>query len=236
MLIPFVVALQLHAAASPWKVLERTTIAWRAGAASYEVLLEERAAGGDTEQVHRIRVRVPGRKDFTVDDDQGPGPYVPVREALRVGNRALIPRTLGDSARTLVLPVRGAGGSTIFAVFGWAYASDPGEMTLIGFDATGYPRLLFRKEFDLTDVTDLDRDGTPEIVGKPSLSQTYGKCSATYDPYAVYRVAGGEARYDLALSRRYNEAHYVWAGAEASEEIEVVRCKPGKLRAVRHKR
>jgi len=142
---------------------------------------------------------------------------------------------MGDSARTLVLPVRGTGGSAIFAVFGWGYASDPGEMTLIGFDATGYPRLLFRKEFLLVNVTDLDGDGTPEIIGLPTLTEHVGKCSTSYDPYAVHRMSGGTPRYDLALSQRYNEAHYVWAGAKARADIAVVKCKPGKFRAVPYK-
>jgi hypothetical protein len=236
MLIPLIVALQLQAAAPAWKVIDRTTIAWRAGATPYEVLIEERAAPTpDADTMARVRVRVPGRKDFIVVDDRGPGPYVPAREALRYANHALIPPTLRDSVRVLVLPLRGTGSTTVFALFGYAYASDPGELTLVGFDATGYPRLLFQKEFDLTDVTDLDGDGTPEIVGRPSVPQAFSQCSATYDPYAVYRLSKGEPRYDLALSRRYNEKHYVWAGAKASEEIEVDHCTPGKYRAVRHK-
>ena len=116
------------------------------------------------------------------------------------------------------------------AVFGWPDGSDPYGLTLVGFDSTGYPRLLFRQEFELVDVTDLDGDGAPELVGRPSIPQAYGKCSATYDPYAVYRLSAGKPRYDEALSRRYNEAHYVWAGAKASERIEVDQCSPGKYR------
>ncbi len=235
MLLPLFVALQLHAAAPAWKVLDHNAIAWRAGAKPYEVLLEEQVVVGDADPLHRIRVRVPGRKDFTVVDDRGPGPYVPVREALDGGNKALVPPTLGDSARVLVLPLRGAGGTAVFAVFGWAYASDPTELTLVGFDAAGYPRVLFRGDFLLTDVTDLDGDGVPEIVGLPSLREMTGKCSTTYDPYAVYHVSNGTAQYDLALSKRYNEAHFAWAGPKASEKIEVRGCEPGPYHAVRRR-
>ena len=235
MLIPFVVALQLHAAAPAWKVIDRAAVAWRSGATPYEVLVEEQVVTSpDANWNFRVRVRVPGRKDFTVVDDRGLGPFLAVREALKFTNKALIPRTLGDSARVLVLPLHGPGATTVFALFGSGEGSDPQQLTLVGFDATGYPRLLFRGEFDLADVTDLDGDGTPEIVGKPSLSQAYGKCSATYDPFAVYRLAAGKPRYDLALSRKYNEAHYVWAGPKMSEEIEVKTCPPGKYRVVRH--
>jgi len=235
MLIPLVVALQLHAAAPTWKVIDHAAVAWRSGATPYEVLVEEKAAASsDADTMQRVRVRVPGRKDFTVVDDRGPAPFVPVRDAAMGAPKALIPRSLPDSARVLVLPLHGAGGTTVFALFGWAYASDPGQLTLVGFDSTGYPRLLFREEFDLADVTDLDGDGTPEIVGKPSLSEHTGECTTTYDPFAVYRLSAGKARYDLALSKKYNEAHYVWAGPKMSEKIEVKTCPPGKYRLIRH--
>ena len=238
MFIPLVVALQLHAAAPAWKVIDRAAIAWRRGATPYEVLVEEQVtASADLDEMpsNRVRVRVPGRKDFTVADDRGPAPYLPVHDAGRGAPKALIPRTLPDSARVLVLPLHGAGGTTVFALFGWAYASDPGQLTLVGFDSTGYPRVLFREEFDLADVRDLDGDGTPEIVGKPSLSQSSGECATTYDPFAVYRLSAGKVRYDLALSKKYNEAHYVWAGPKMSEKIEVRTCPPGTYRVVRHK-
>jgi hypothetical protein len=228
-------ALQLHAAAvSPWKILDRTSIAWRAGATPYEVLLEESVPPRDSDPDHRIRIRVPGRPDFVIVDGRGPGPYLAVREALKFGDHRLISSTLPDSARVLPLPLRGPGGTAVVAVFGWAYASDPEELTLIGFDPKGYPYKLFRGEFALQTVADLDGDGMPEVVGRPTIPQAYGKCSATYDPYAVYRAGGGKLRYDLALSRRYNQAHYVWAGPHMSEKIEVEECAPGKYHLLRH--
>ena len=228
MLIPIMIALQLHAAASLWKHIDRASIAWRDGATPYEVLLEESVPPRDSDPDHRIRIRVPGRPDFVIVDDRGPGSYVAVREALKFSDHRLIPSSLPDSARVLPLTLRGRGGAAVLAVFGWAYASDPEELTLVGFDSSGYPYKLFRGDFALQAVVDLDGDGTPEVVGRPTIPQGYGKCSATYDPYTVYRTAGGKLRYDLALSRRYNEAHYVWAGPQMSETIEVEECTPGK--------
>jgi hypothetical protein len=227
MLIPLVVALQLHAAAPTWKVIDHAAVAWRSGATPYEVLVEEPPDSGPN---YRVRVRVPGRKDFTVDD-RGLG-FLAVREALT--SKALIPRTLADSARVLLLPLNGAGGTTVFALFGQGDGSDPEQLTLVGFDSTGYPRLLFRDAFALTNVTDLDGDGTPEIVGKPSFSEHTGECTTTYDPFAVYRLSAGKVRYDLALSKKYNEAHYAWAGPKMSEKIEVKVCPRGTYRVVRH--
>lgn len=231
MLTTLILALQLHAAAPTWKVFARTGVTWRPGAPPYELLMEESVAPRDVDPVHRVRIRVPGRPDFTVIDARGAGEYVPVREALRFASPELIPPALSDSARVIALPVRGPRASTILAVFGWAYASDPYELTLIGFDSTGYPRQLFRHDFDLRAVADLDADGVPELIGLSGLSQASGTCSATYNPYAVYRVAdSGDLRYDLALSRQYNQAHYVWAGSQSSERIEVEHCATGKYR------
>jgi hypothetical protein len=230
-LLPLLLLLQSHPSVPAWKVLERAQVAWRAGAPRYELILEERDGAADADPEHRIRIRMPGRREFVVVDSRGPGPYVPVREALRGADRDLLARAPRDSSH--VLQLRGSDGAVVVAVFGYAYASDPYELTLIGFDSSGHPRLLFRQELALKNLVDLDGDGRPELVGRPSIPQNMGKCAATYDPYAVYHLAAGKARYDVRLSKRYNEAHYVWAGPEASEAIEVRGCPPGARRVVR---
>ena len=235
MLVAFVVAFQLHVVSPRWNAFDSASVAWRAGAPAYQILLEESVVPRDSDPDHRIRIRVPGRPDFTVVDDRGPGRYVPVRAALQFADRRLIPPKLTDSARVLVLPVLGRGRTTILAIFGYGYASNPDELTLVGFDSTGYPGVLFRQDFDLVALTDLDHDGVSELIGRASLSQGYGKCSSTYDPYSVYRFTTTMLRYDRRLSRQYNEAHYVWAGPKTSETIEVQNCTPGKLKVVRHK-
>lgn len=216
-----------------WKVLDSARIAWRPGVTPYQLLLEESVPPRDSEPIHRIRIHVPGRKDFMVVDDRGPGEYVPVREA--VGDSGLVPPSLPDSSRVLVLPAHGPGGTTILAVFGWAYASEPNEMTLVGFDATGYPRVLFRENFFIDAMPDLDGDGSRELVGVTVLREMYSNCSTTYVPFAVYRIVGDSAKYDLQLSRRYNEQHYAWAGAKPTQAIEVDECTPGKFRIVQRK-
>lgn len=233
MLIPLLFALQLHVPSQAWKVFARTSVAWRPDVPAYELLMEESLAPRDSDPDHRVRIRVPGRPDFTVVDTRGPGDYVPVREALKFADPKLVPRGLSDSARVLVLPMRGPQKSAMLAIFGWAYASNPYELTVIGFDSTGYPRLLFRRNFELYAVTDLDGDGLPEVIGNSVMGEEVGKCTVTYVPYVVYRLAGRELRYDEKLSRQYNEAHYIWAGPEANEDIEVEQCTPGKYRIVK---
>lgn len=128
--------------------------------------------------------------------------------------------------------LRGPGGTPMLIVFGWGFASDPGSLVILTLDQRGAPMKVFQSDaFELTALLDLNRDGNPEVVGKRSLSQVWGRCFETYDPYAVYRLAGSpvpRAIYDTALSRAYNIAHYFgWAGPEAREDVAVVRCAPG---------
>ena len=234
-MLAFFLALQVHAATPVWKAIDSTTVSWRTGAAVYQLLLEDSVVPTDSDPSHRIRIRVPRRPDFTIVDHRGPGGFVAAREALSFADSRLIPSQLPDSARVLVLPVRGRRGTTVLALFGYAYASDPYQLILVGFDSTGYPRLLFRHDFDLQAVSDLDGDGAPEIIGRPSLAQSNGKCSATYVPFAVYRLAAERLQYNQILSRRYNQAHYVWAGPRSSERITVDECTPGKYRLVHPK-
>ncbi len=117
-------------------------------------------------------------------------------------------------------------------VTGWAYASDPGSFhTLILSDGAAPREVLGSDTFLLTDVVDLDGDGVPEIVGKHSLSQAWGRCFTTYDPFAVYRLpssSAATAERSLDLSERYNRSHYYgWVGPDASEDWAVVKCARG---------
>lgn len=236
MLLPLAILLQLGAAAQPtWRLMERTTVAWRPNSAPYEVLFEESVpASRDQDPDHRIRIRVPGRPDFTVVDDRGPGPFVAVREALRFADPHTVPRDLPDSARLLSITLP-TGGAPLMLAFGYAYASDPFQLIILGLDRTGYPKLLFREDFDLRAIADVDGDGRADLVGRATVPQGLGQCVATYDPFAVYRLgvrSDAMPNYDLALSRTYNLAHYVWAGPKTSEEIEVRGCPPGKLQSI----
>jgi hypothetical protein len=215
--------------------MERTTVAWQPNAAPYEVVFEESVpTSRDQDPVHRIRIRMPGRPDFIVVDDRGPGPFVAVHEALRFADPHLVPRDFPDSARLLLVTLPTGGAPLLFA-FGYAYASDPFHLIILGLDRTGYPRLLFHRDFDLEAVADVDGDGRADLVGRATVPQGLGQCAATYDPFAVYRLglsSGSMPKYDLALSRTYNLAHYVWAGPKMSETIEVRGCPPEKLRLI----
>jgi hypothetical protein len=237
-LLIYLSLLQLSADSTTWRIIERASISWKPGASQYEITVEESVPPTrDEESDHRIRVRVPGRPDFILLDSRGPGAFVPVREALARATRGTIPDTVSDSARIFLSAASsGGGGTPVLLAFGFGYASDPTQLAVIGLDATGYPALLFRGEMELAAITDLDRDGRAELVGRRVLSQSIDACRTSYAPFAVLRFGskpGAMLRYDETLSRSYNVAHYVWAGPAASDRIQVNTCSNGQPRLIK---
>jgi hypothetical protein len=109
---------------------------------------------------------------------------------------------------------------------------------VFALDHSGYPFSVFNSNaFEVTALQDVDGDGTSEIIGGHCLSQLWGTCFSTYDPYSVYHlpVSGeGKAALSLELSKQYNLKHYYgWAGPRCREDVAVVRCAPkGKPRVM----
>lgn len=122
---------------------------------------------------------------------------------------------------------RGDGEWTVLA-FGRAFASDPGPMLVVGLAHGWTPAPLLKLDtFVLTRVQDLDGDGRAEIIGRPSLSQSFDECRLTYDPYLVYRQAErmGPFVLDEGMSAAYaRRVGYPWAGPRPREDVAVDMC------------
>jgi hypothetical protein len=113
-----------------------------------------------------------------------------------------------------------------------AGASDADALLVIGFSTSGDPFKVL--ELDHLDVTSLKStpDGTGLIVGKETLSQVMDgdgfngstkPYATTYDPFLVFIVhPDDKAVYSLAVSRSYNQKHYVWAGSHSREDYAVL--------------
>lgn len=135
------------------------------------------------------------------------------------------------------------GQHTLLFFEGWAYASDPGSVVVIGFCKTGEPYVVLESE--MLEVSEFlpGHDDTPtRIGGHPSFSEVVAgdggngskaPYALTYDPLAVYvlSTATGKATYSLQESRTYNEEHYVWAGSRVSEDYAVLYNIPGHNRS-----
>lgn len=118
-------------------------------------------------------------------------------------------------------------------VFGYAFASDPGAMRVIRLGVRP-EQVLSEETFVLTDVRKGADAHSLLLIGKRSLSQMGSKCVSTYDPYSVFKLSDptkGRFQYSLALSEKYNLAHYAgWAGPNAREDIGVNICqKPARM-------
>jgi hypothetical protein len=168
----------------------------------------------------RIRVQVPGQKEFILADKDG---WVDYSHGASVSTK--LPKTLTPSDRVLALKV--AANRTLLFLFGYGYASSFGRIDVLEISEAGKPRVVIhRKEFMLEEVRDLDGDGLAEVVGKSCMSQGWGNDLLTYDPFNIYKlnpISGGPAHLSLQLSERYNLKHYYgWAGPECSEDIAVV--------------
>jgi hypothetical protein len=204
-------------------LVESSAFTWSPGRSPYDLRIEGRP---DIDAGHPVlRIVGPGGERLVV---KAGGGLVPYAEGLldpiaSHSGQAVKSRYVYANAA-----LRDRQGQPMVAVFGYAFASDPGAVRVIGLDGAGRPRVLLRQEtFALAEVRDLDGDGVAELIGRRRLSQTSGECRTTYDPFAVYRLDAGPAarfRYSEGLSRRYNLAHYVWAGPAAHEDIAVASC------------
>lgn len=176
----------------------------------------------------RLRIKGPDRRGFTVVLPGGLD---------KIQDKKLTADNLIKSSYLYLTPkLKDAQGRPALVVFGWAYASDPGSLRVLLLGKTGYPTSVFSSDtFYLAALQDIDGDGMSEIIGGHCLSQLWGTCFSTYDPYSVYHlpVSGeGKATLSLELSRRYNlKNYYGWAGPRCSEDLAVVLCAPkGKPR------
>ena len=176
----------------------------------------------------RLRVAGPNGRGLKVQQDGG---LIPVAKALE-GKRLLEPNSVGSKYVYIPPTLKDPSNEIFLIVFGWAYASDPGSIRIVKLDRDS-PKLVFSAEtFELEQIIRLNGGHEIQIVGRRSLSQLWGKCLSTYDPYAVFKMgSAAKFEYSAALSKGYNLTHrYVWAGPDSREDVAVDECaSPRKL-------
>lgn len=219
---------------SQWKTIERLTYDWCGGAVPYEFLLRVPVDYGSGGDFTRLEVARGGQEIFTVTDADGIAKY-----KTEIFTKAMKERSkdnlLASEHLLMLRSVNGKSRCPLLLMFGWAYASSPGSLHVIAMSDDGIPREIFSpRNFDLCDITDLDKDMSPEFIGKRCMGETWGKGMLdvlTYSPYSVYRfgaMAASSMVLDMALSRKYNETdYYGWAGIECRTDIAIVLHPPG---------
>lgn len=215
-----------------YRRVEAVTYDWGHNHRPYTFILDRPQnwnTGGDWT---RLTILAPDGKSFIYEDKDGLTEYSDELPWILPQLTVLVQRNPIHSTRLLFLPFsKDPSKPFLLFVFGWAYGSSPGSFRVIGL-VKGSPRLiLYRSEFQMVGYKDVNRDGYPEIIGLPCLSQEWGDHLLTYDPYWVFSLphAGtGNARLSLALSKAYNEQYlYGWAGPNCTERLAVVLHPPG---------
>lgn len=205
-----------------WEQVEVLRYDWHGSGKPFTFILDVPKnwnVGGD---FSRLRIQLKGGRVFVLQNKDG---WTKLDEQ-DVATQ-LLRKNLVQSRHLLFVP----DGSDprkppLLFLFGWPYGSSPGSLHALRLEE-GTPRVIFfRKEYSLTDFTDLNGDGIPEIVGKKCLSQEWGSGFLTYDPFTVYtlpRRGAKSAQLSIPLSKQYNLQHYYgWAGPNCSEEIAIV--------------
>lgn len=117
----------------------------------------------------------------------------------------------------------------ILFLFGYAYASSPGELTVVSFYHNDI-RTIFKGNFWPEMI-----ETSPESIkmtGKQCFTYAWGidlKCR-TYDPYQVIQLTAESAQLDKVQTRDYNIKHYFgYVGPDCSEEYAVVEINGNKM-------
>jgi hypothetical protein len=210
-------------AQTKWQNVSAFQFDWD-GHRDVNVLLEKPSEWNDPGDFTRIRIRVPGQKEFVLTNQNGWVRYA--SESASMMPDLMKKRSLTPSKYLLAVGAAHDARTLLF-LFGYSYASSPGSLDVLEISQFGQPHVvLHREEFGLAEVRDLDGDGVAEVVGFPCLSQEFGDGLLTYDPLNVYKLdatKGVQARLSIPLSKTYNLAHYYgWAGPKCSESFAVV--------------
>ena len=81
-------------------------------------------------------------------------------------------------------------------------------------DSAGHRHKVFdQDQFVATKIVPLKDGSGIAVTGRGESERIANRNATSYDPYFIYRIVGAKkARYDLAASRAYTEAHYcAWA-------------------------
>jgi len=214
-------------AAKPVKSQHRATCE-KIQVARSTFLLESKA-GNCTDDVERIRVQTPGKKEFVFESDG----WTPFKTAFLKGERYYAAKSLVLSQFLLAVPITSAAdGTLLFFLMAAPTGSSPGRLDAFAFDSSGqFSRVLSKDELHLERFVDLDGDGVREIVASPCFHQFVGPHLSTYDPFHVYKLSADRMRATLSLelTKKYNIQHYAgWAGPQCSETLVVEDHPKGK--------
>lgn len=189
-----------------WKPIEKFDYRW--GDSKKSFVFERPVKSEDPGDYQRFIIRQQGAADFVLPDLNG----------IKLGPKLVRADSQKRSRYSAFLPLEGAKKTPYVILQQWPFASSPGETIVLALVGEK-PQLVFRGEYEIARIADLDKDGTLEIAGAPSFSECVETNLCTYDPSTVMKLdLTGESPklvVDLLLSEKENRAHgYPWIGLE----------------------
>lgn len=122
-------------------------------------------------------------------------------------------------------------GRIVMIIFGWQYASSPGNISIIDL-TNGNIKPLFNKLFEFISLEDIDNNNVKEIIGLSFYRETccYSDSVSwgfTYMPYHVLKIEKDTVQIDLHLTEEYNYKNYVgYFGTDYDQEMRYLTVEP----------
>lgn len=117
-------------------------------------------------------------------------------------------------------------------LFGYPYGCCYPRFSLISFKGDSL-YLAYDKEFNIETISDLKEDGILDIIGRESFYEVYGEVDSlhadigSYAPYKIISLKEEGPQLNKALSKSYNQEHYVYLGLEPDSNMPIAYPKKG---------
>lgn len=217
-----------------WKTVQTLDYDWAGDGNAYQFTLLIPDPWDDAGEFTKLQITRHGKLVYELTDPSG---LVNYQDEIDSEMKKQAKGNLLPSRYLLMLPIKGNSAKPVILVFGWAYGSSPGSLHVIALSKDGIPKeILYRENFEVTALADLNHDSRMELIGKPCYSEEFGPKLLTYDPYQVLsfgNITDAPMALDLPLTKDYNNKNYYgWAGPDCREDVAVVLHPPGQGKPV----
>lgn len=202
-----------------WVIIDKVNFDWNQDKKVDQIILERPEVWNDPGDFTRIRIKINGKKEFILNNENGLIQY-------KENDEESFVRSNIKSDYMVLVPISNKYSESLLIMFGYEYGSSPGESLIISLNQEGYPEKIFCKEFSIIEFKDINNDKYLEMIGQPWYAQGLGSNGDihTYCPMYVYRFSKAKTNFkvvlDLNLSKKYNDEYGAgWAGSDPRNDI-----------------
>lgn len=202
-----------------WVVVDKVRFDWNQDKKIDQVILERPKVWNNPGNFTRIRIKITGKKEFILKDENGLSQY------MKNGEQGFIKSQIKSNYMAL-FPFSEKFSESFLIMFGYEFGSSPGELLILVLNQEGVPEKLFCKTLNIIEFKDINKDKYPEMIGQPWYAQGLGSNGDihSYCPMHVYRFYKSRGNFrvvlDLNLSKKYNENYGAgWAGPDPRNDI-----------------